>query len=96
MGVKVMKVNIVVDSNGFFIKPTKLDITKEKILEYVSKYPMPEDPKYSLEDLIADLAESDNDNKNYVLPDIKEETKRYVEELIDKLRGGRNYDIWKI
>lgn len=61
MGVKVMKVNIVVDSNGFFIKPAKLDITKEKILEYVSKYPMSEDPKYSLEDLIADLAESDNE-----------------------------------
>lgn len=95
MGVKVMKVNIVIDSNGFFIKPAKLDITKEKILEYVSKYPMPEDPKYSLEDLIADLA-NQTINKNYVLPDIKEETKRYVEELIDKLRRGRNYDIWKI
>lgn len=96
MGVKIRKINIVVDSNGFFIKPTRLDITKEKILEYVKDHPMPEDPKYSLEDLIEDLAEQDSDHKNYVLPDIKEETQRFIEELIDKLRGGRNYNIWKI
>jgi len=96
MGVKIRKVNIVVDSNGFFIKPAKLDITKEKILEYVGQHSMPKDPKYSLEDMITDLAEPDGDYKNYVLPDIKEETKRFIEELIDKLRGGRNYDIWKL
>ena len=95
MGIKIRKVNIVVDSNGYFIKPAKLDITKEKILAYVSQHPMPEDPKYSLEDLISDLEESDR-NTIYTLPDIKEETKIYIEELIDKLRDDRKYDIWKI
>jgi len=95
MGVKVRKVNIVTDS-GFFIKPAKLDITKEKIMEYVKEYPMPEDPEYSLDDLITDLAEQNNAYSDYILPNIKEETQHYIEELIDKLRDGRNYDIWKL
>lgn len=96
MGIKVRKVNIVVDSNGYFIKPAKLDITKEKIMEYVKEHPMPEDSEYSLDDLIIDLTESDNAYSNYTLPNIKEDTQKFIEELIDKLRDGRNYDIWKL
>jgi hypothetical protein len=96
VGVKIRKVNIVVDSYGYFIKPARLDITKEKILAYVGQHPMPEDPEYSLDDLITDLTESDSIYANYTLPDIKEDTQQYIEELIDKLRDGRNYDIWKV
>lgn len=96
MGVKIRKVNIVIDSNGYFIKPARLDITKEKILAYIKEYPMPEDPKYSLDDMITDLVEPDGMFANYTLPDIREDTMRYIEKLIDKLRNGRNYDIWKI
>ena len=96
MGVKIRKVNVVIDSNGFYIKPAKLDITKEKISEYVKEHPMPEDPEYSLDDLMTDLTEPDSFYAIYTLPDIKEETQQYIEELIDRLRGGRNYDIWKL
>jgi hypothetical protein len=96
MGVKVRKVNIVTDSNGFFIRPAELDITKAKILAYVEEYHMPEDPEYSLDDLISDLADPDSIYSNYVLPNIKEDTQHYIEDLIDKLRDDRNYDIWKL
>lgn len=97
MGTKIRKINIAIDSNGYHVRPGKLDITKEKILAYVKDFPMPEDPEYSLDDLIIDLAEPSSLYGIYTLPiDIKEETMRYIETLIDKLKDGRNYDIWKI
>lgn len=97
MGTKIRKINIVIDSNGYHVRPGKLDITKAKILAYVKDFPMTEDSEYSLDDLVMDLAESSNIYGIYTLPiNIKEETMRYIETLIDKLKDGRNYDIWKI
>lgn len=86
MGVKIKKTYMVVDSNGYFINPQRLRIAKKEILKYVENNPMPEDPAYSSEDLVFDLAE--HYQEYWVLPNnIKEETIRYIEILIDKLRN---------
>ncbi len=96
MVIKIHKINIVT-KNGFYIKPRKLDITKEKILTYIKDNPMPEDPVYCLDDLIMDLAENSSVCDNYTLPiDIKEETMRFIEILIEKLSDEREQDIWKM
>lgn len=94
MGTKIYDAKIVTNGSGFSVDPQRLDITKEKILEYIKTHPMPNDPEYSLDDLIFDLTEGGH---IYLLPfKIKEETMRYVEKLIDDLKNGRNYDIWKL
>ena len=55
----------------------------EDIEKYMKKYPMPEDPAYTKEDLIADIAES---NGFYCLPaNTKQETRGYVAELLNEL-----------
>ena len=93
MGVKVKKIHVVVDSNGYYIRPGRLDITEEKIFEYIKNNPMPEDPAYSLEDLILDLTYPHGNHDTYTfytLPfNIKEETMSYIEKLIDELRNDR-------
>lgn len=93
MGVKIKRINVVLDTNGYYIRPVRLNITEEKILKYVKDNHMPEDSEYSSEDLILDLADP-NDNRDiytiYTLPfNIKEETMRYIEKLIDELRDDR-------
>jgi hypothetical protein len=91
---KVHDVKIVSNGSGFYIDPRKLDITKERILEYVETNPMPIDIVYGLEDLIDDLTDG---SYPYMLPfDIKEETTRFILKLIDELEDGRKYDIWKL
>ena len=91
---KVHDVKIVSNGSGFYIDPKRLDITKEKILEYVKTHPMPIDPAYDLENLIDDLTDG---SYPYMLPfKIKEETIQFVMKLIDELEDGRNYDIWKL
>lgn len=58
-------------------------IKAEKIKEYLKKHPMPEDPEYSSDDLIYDLAESSG---MYTLPDgVKPETMEYVSDLLSEL-----------
>lgn len=89
MGVKIKKIYLVVDSIGFRIRPGRLNITKEQILEYIKDNPMPEDPAYSLNELIIDLSDPDNaDLSFWILPiNIKEETICYIETLVDKLKN---------
>lgn len=88
MGVKIKKTHVVVDSNGYHIRPGRLDITKKKILKYVENNPMPEDPAYSLNNLVVDL--TGLYEEIYMLPiNIKETTMRYVETLINELRNDR-------
>lgn len=94
MQTKVYDIKIVSNGAGFYIDPQKLDITKEKILEYVKTHPMPIDPLYDLEVLIDDLTYG---SYPYMLPfKIKEETVKFILRLIDELEDGRNYDIWKL
>ena len=94
MQAKVYDVKIVSNGSGFYIDPQKLDITKEKILEYVKTHPMPIDLAYDLETLIDDLTDG---SYPYLLPfKIKEETVQFISKLIDDLEDGRNYDIWKL
>ena len=91
---KVHNVKIVSNGAGFYINPQKLDITREKILEYVKTHPMPFDPLYDLETLIYDLADG---SYPYMLPfEIKEETIQFILKLIDELEDGREQDIWKL
>lgn len=95
MGTKIRKLNCQVVTNGcgFFVDPQKLEITKEKILEYVKNNPMPIDSEYDLEDLVYDLTKG---KYPFMLPDeIKEETKIFIEKIIDDLQDGRKYDIWR-
>lgn len=91
---KVHNVKIVSNGSGFYINPQKLDITKEKILEYVKTHPMPIDPVYDLEVLIDDLTDG---SYPYMLPfKIKEETIQFILKLIDELEDERDQDIWKL
>lgn len=86
MGVKIKKTYVVIGSNGYYIRPGRLNITEEKILKYVEDNPMLEDPEYSLKDLVVDLTELYEEI--YTLPiNIKEETVHYIEKLIDELRN---------
>jgi len=65
------------------IDPESLSISKEDIEKYMEKHPMPEDPAYTKEDLIADITES---NGFYSLPaNTKQETRDYVAELLNEL-----------
>lgn len=94
MGVSIKKINTVVDSNGYLVRPGRLCITEEKILEYIKDHPVPEDPEYNLDGLITGL--TDPPTWFIFLPDVKEETMRYIEKLIDELRNDRKTDIWKL
>lgn len=87
MGVKIKKVHVAIDSNGCRVRPNRLHITYEKILKYIENNPMPEDPIYSPNDLIIDLTDPPS---FWMLPiNIKEETIRYIEKLVDELRNDR-------
>jgi len=65
------------------INPEYLGITESEIREYMKEHPMPEDPEYTTEELIADLTMASG---MYCLPPkIKAETIEYVEELLNAL-----------
>ena len=65
------------------INPEYLGISEDQIRDYIKEHPMPEDPNYTAEDLIADLTHSSG---MYCLPsNVKTETIEYVEELLNAL-----------
>jgi len=65
------------------VNPEYLGITTEQIRNYLKKNPMPDDPAYSVEDLIDDITKSSG---FYTLPkDIRDETADFVVTLIDEL-----------
>jgi len=65
------------------VYPQYLGLTEEQIRQYVKENPMPYDPEYTVEELIADLTFSEG---IYVLPSkVKEETIEYVEKLLNDL-----------
>ena len=65
------------------IEPQYLGITEKEIIEYMKDHPMPEDPLYCPQELIADLTGSEG---MYILPaGIKEETIQYIEDLLNQL-----------
>jgi len=65
------------------VDPQYLGITEEQIKEYLKENPMPEDPGYSIEEMIGDIT---NSTGALTLPDeTKEETADFVATLIDEL-----------
>jgi len=65
------------------IDPSALRISEEDVKSYLQANPMPEDPAYSRDDLIHDLARSSG---TYVLPDgIRQETRDYIEDMLNTL-----------
>jgi len=84
MGIRIEKKLVVYESVTMeAINPKYLNISKEQILDYMEKHPMPEDPAYSKEDLILDLTESDG---MYTLPDnIKQETIEYIRDMLNSI-----------
>ncbi|MEW6687323.1 MAG: hypothetical protein AB1393_14155 [Candidatus Edwardsbacteria bacterium] len=65
------------------LDPEYLCLCEDEIREYIAKRPMPEDPHYSAKDLVDDLTKSSG---FYCVPDdTKEETKDYIEELLNEL-----------
>jgi len=65
------------------INPEYLSLTEDEIKEYMKEHPMPEDPNYTAEDLIADLTHSSG---MYCLPsNVKVETIEYIEGLLNAL-----------
>jgi len=84
MTVKVDRFWIVYESTSMqAIDPDYLCISEEDIREYMKEHPMPDDPHYSVEDLIGDLTMSAG---FLTLPDsLKPETRQYVADLIQHL-----------
>ena len=65
------------------INPEYLGISEAQIRDYIKEHPMPEDPNYTAEDLIADLTHSSG---MYCLPsNVKVETIEYIEGLLNTL-----------
>jgi hypothetical protein len=84
MGVRVGNFKVVYHSVTMeAVDPMYLGITKENIEEYLVNNPMPDDPEYSVEEMIGDITQSSG---FYCLPDkIKDETADFVCTLIEKL-----------
>lgn len=84
MGIRVGNFKVVYDSITMeAINPEYLTITKEEIMEYVKNKPMPDDPEYSLEDMIGDITDSIG---FYTLPKkIKKETANFVATMLNDL-----------
>ena len=65
------------------IDPSYLGISKKQITDYLKKHSMPDDPEYSVEDMVGDISESSG---FYCLPDkVKDETANFVATLISDL-----------
>lgn len=84
MGVRVGDFKVVYYSVTMeAINPEYLGITREQIEDYLKANPMPDDPAYSVEDMIGDITQSSG---FYCLPkDIKEETADFIATLIGEL-----------
>lgn len=84
MGIRVDDFKVVYDSVTMeTIDPLYLSITKQQIEEYLKEHPMPEDPEYSLEDMINDITKSSG---FYHLPKAtKQDTADFIATLISDL-----------
>lgn len=84
MGIRVGNFKVVYDSVTMeAILPEYLGITKQQIEDYLKEHPMPEDPEYSLEDMIKDITGSTG---FYNLPmAIKDETADFIATMISDL-----------
>lgn len=84
MGIRVGDFKVVYESVTMTaIDPEYLGITREQIEDYLKDKPMPDDPAYSVEDMIGDVTASSG---FYCLPrDIKDETADFVATLIGDL-----------
>jgi len=84
MSVRIKKRYVVFDSiTGYVFEPEYARIAKDVIEKYLEYHPMPEDPKYTKEDLINDLT---NMTGNLLLPeDLKDETVDFLEDLLGEL-----------
>lgn len=84
MGIRVGDFKIVYESTTMeAIEPEYLGITKEQIEEYLKEHPMPEDPEYSLEEMIGDITTASG---FYSLPKgIKDDTADFIATLISDL-----------
>lgn len=84
MGIKVGDFKVVYESVTMTaIDPEYLSITREQIENYLKENPMPDDPTYSVEDMIEDIT---NSSGFYCLArDIKDETADFVATLIGEL-----------
>ena len=84
MGIRVGDFKVVYESVTMTaIDPEYLSITREQIEDYLKDKPMPDDPAYSVEDMIGDVTASSG---FYCLPrDIKDETADFVATLIGDL-----------
>ena len=84
MGIRVGNFKLVYNSFTMdTIDPAYLGISKKQIEEYLRKNPMPDDPVYSMEDMIGDITGSSG---FYSLPnEIKDETADFIATLISNL-----------
>lgn len=84
MGIRVDDFKLVYESVTMTpIDPEYLGITREQIENYLKDSPMPDDPAYSVEDMIGDITGSSG---FYSLPkDIKDETADFIACLISNL-----------
>jgi len=84
MGIRVDDFKVVYESVTMTpIDPEYLSISREQIENYLKDNPMPDDPAYSVEDMIGDITQSCG---FYCLPkDIKDETADFIATLIGDL-----------
>ena len=84
MGIRVGDFKLVYESVTMTaIDPEYLGITRKQIENYLEDNPMPDDPAYSVEDMIGDIT---NSSGFYSLPkDIKDETADFIACLISTL-----------
>lgn len=87
MGIRVGDFKVVYESVTMeAINPEYLCVTREQIEDYLKDNPMPNDPAYSVEDMIGDITQSSG---FYCLPqDIKDETADFIATLIGELISG--------
>ena len=65
------------------VEPEYLGISEEQIRKYLKEHPMPEDPAYSVEEMVSDIT---NSTGALTLPDeTRDETANFVADLINEL-----------
>lgn len=81
MGIRIGNFKMVYESTCMeAIDCQYLGITREKMEEYLKEHPMPDDPEYSLEDMIGDITGSSG---FYILPNkIQDDTANFIATLI--------------
>ena len=84
MGIRVGEFKVVYESVTMeAINPEYLGITREQVENYLKDHPMPDDPAYSVDDMVGDVTGSSG---FYCLPrDIKDETADFIATLIGEL-----------